>query len=61
MCLSNRRRPAVASNTEMSASMTERFSVSGALLVTLFGRLADEGTVRGTGLGRCATSRSVSP
>ena len=29
-------------NGEMSASMTERFSVSGALLVTLFGRLADE-------------------
>jgi ATP-binding cassette, subfamily B, bacterial len=29
-------------NGEMSASMTERFSVSGALLVTLFGRLAEE-------------------
>ena len=29
-------------NGEMSTSMTERFSVSGALLVTLFGRLADE-------------------
>jgi ATP-binding cassette subfamily B protein len=29
-------------NGDMSASMTERFSVSGALLVTLFGRLAEE-------------------
>ena len=29
-------------NGEMSTSMTERFSVSGALLVALFGRLADE-------------------
>jgi ATP-binding cassette subfamily B protein len=29
-------------NGEMSASMTERFSVSGALLVKLFGRLPDE-------------------
>ncbi len=29
-------------NGDMSASMTERFSVSGALLVKLFGRLADE-------------------
>jgi ATP-binding cassette subfamily B protein len=29
-------------NGEMSTSMTERFSVSGALLVTLFGRLVDE-------------------
>jgi ATP-binding cassette subfamily B protein len=29
-------------NGEMSASMTERFSVSGALLVTLFGRPAEE-------------------
>ena len=29
-------------NGDMSASMTERFSVSGALLVTLFGRVSDE-------------------
>jgi ATP-binding cassette subfamily B protein len=29
-------------NGDMSASMTERFSVSGALLVTLFGRLGEE-------------------
>jgi ATP-binding cassette subfamily B protein len=29
-------------NGDMSATMTERFSVSGALLVTLFGRLAEE-------------------
>jgi len=29
-------------NGDMSASMTERFSVSGALLVTLFGRLTEE-------------------
>ena len=29
-------------NGDMSASMTERFSVSGALLVKLFGRLAEE-------------------
>jgi ATP-binding cassette, subfamily B, bacterial len=29
-------------NGEMAASMTERFSVSGALLVTLFGRLPEE-------------------
>jgi ATP-binding cassette subfamily B protein len=29
-------------NGDMSASMTERFSVSGALLVKLFGRLSDE-------------------
>ena len=29
-------------NAEMSTTMTERFNVSGALLVKLFGRLAEE-------------------
>ncbi|HEX8487689.1 MAG TPA: ABC transporter ATP-binding protein, partial [Propionibacteriaceae bacterium] len=44
-------------NGDMSASMTERFSVSGALLVKLFGRLSDEHELFA---GRAGAVRDVS-
>jgi ATP-binding cassette subfamily B protein len=42
--LSDLTRENMTMNAELSSSMTERFSVSGALLVTLFGRPTDEHT-----------------
>ena len=45
-----RRSPArLRLNAEMNTTMTERFNVSGALLVKLFGRPADQAALRGTG------------
>ena len=41
-------------NAQMNTTMTERFNVSGALLVKLFGRQAEES--RGPRPGACATS-----
>ena len=48
-------------NGEMSATMTERFNVSGALLVKLFGRLRDEHDQFAARAGAVRDSRSGSP
>ncbi len=47
-------------NADMSATMTERFSVSGALLVKLFGRKDYEHDSFAEKRTRCAASRSRS-
>ena len=50
---------ATRSNAEMNTTMTERFNVSGALLVKLFGRPDDESAdASRAGRAGCATSAS---